>query len=126
MKAKPIIDIDVIVQDKAQFLSVKEDLEKIGYGHKGDLGISGREAFDVDNVPIEIAHHLYVCEKDNPELLRHIAFRNRLRETPALVDEYNSIKEEILLKVGTDNRAAYVDMKEKEYKWFFEKVLQGN
>ena len=45
---------------------------------------------------------------------------------PALVQEYNSIKEEILLKVGADNRAAYVDMKEKEYKWFFEKVLQGN
>lgn len=86
MKAKPIIDIDVVVQDEAQFLSVKEDLEKIGYVYKGDLGISGREAFD----------------------------------------EYNSIKEEILLKVGTDNRAAYVDMKEKEYKWFFEKVLQGN
>ncbi|MCQ2591060.1 MAG: GrpB family protein [Treponema sp.] len=126
MKAKPIIDIDVVVQDKAQFLLVKEDLEKIGYVYKGDLGISGREAFDEDNVSIKIAHHLYVCKKDNPELLRHIAFRNRLRETPALVQEYNSIKEEILLKVGTDNRAAYVDMKEKEYKWFFEKVLQGN
>ena len=74
MKAKPIIDIDVVVQDEAQFLSVKEDLEKIGYIHKGDLGISGREVFDEDNVSIKIAHHLYVCKKDNPELLRHIAF----------------------------------------------------
>lgn len=62
IKAKPIIDIDVVVQDEAQFLSVKEDLEKIGYVYKGDLGISGREAFDEDNVSIKIAHHLYVCK----------------------------------------------------------------
>lgn len=93
--------------------------EYISIEHVGSTSIPGMKAKP-------IAHHLYVCKKDNPELLRHIAFRNRLRETPALVDEYNSIKEEILLKVGTDNRAAYVDMKEKEYKWFFEKVLQGN
>ena len=123
MNAKPIIDIDVVVEDAAQFLKLKEELEKIGYVHEGDRGISGREAFDNENVAINIDHHLYVCVKDNAELKRHLKFRDKLRANPELVDEYNKIKEEILSKVGTDNRAGYVQMKEKEYKWFFEKVL---
>ena len=123
MNAKPIIDIDVVVEDAAQFLKLKEELSKIGYVHEGDRGILGREAFDHENVPVSIDHHLYVCVKDNAELLRHLKFREKLRANPELVNEYNKIKEEILAKVGNDNRAGYVQMKEEEYKWFFEKVL---
>ena len=123
MNAKPIIDIDVVVEDAAQFLKLKDELSKIGYVHEGDCGIPGREAFDNEKVPVSIDHHLYVCVKDNAELMRHLKFREKLRANPELVDEYNKIKEEILSKVGIDNRAGYVQMKEEEYKWFFEKVL---
>ena len=123
MNAKPILDIDIVVEDASQFQRLKEELSKIGYVHEGDRGIPGREAFDHENVPLNIDHHLYVCVKDNAELLRHLKFRDKLRSSPELVNEYNKIKEEILAKVGADNRAGYVQMKEKEYKWFFEKVL---
>ena len=123
MNAKPIIDIDVVVEDAAQFLRLKDELEKIGYIHEGDRGIPGREAFDNENVPVSIDHHLYVCVKDNAELKRHLKFRDSLRSNLELVNDYNKIKEEILAKVGNDNRAGYVQMKEEEYKWFFEKVL---
>ena len=125
MNAKPVIDIDIIVEDTAQFLKLKEELSKIGYIHEGDYGIPGREAFDHANVPVNINHHLYVCVKDNAELMRHLKFREKLRANPELVDEYNKIKEEILAKVGNDNRSGYVQMKEKEYKWFFEKVIDS-
>ena len=125
MNAKPVIDIDIVVEDAAQFLKLKEELEKIGYVHEGDRGIPGREAFDHKNVPVNIDHHLYVCVKNNAELMRHLKFRDKLRATPELVDEYNKIKEEILAKVGTDNRTGYVQMKEKDYKWFFEKVIDS-
>ena len=123
MNAKPIIEIDIVVEDAAQFLRLKEELEKIGYVHEGDRGISGREAFDNENVAINIDHHLYVCVKDNAELKRHLKFRDKLRSSPELVNEYNKIKEEILAKVGADNRSGYVQMKETDYKWFFNKVL---
>ncbi len=123
MNAKPIIDIDIIVEDAAQFLRLKDELEKIGYVHEGDRGIPGREAFDHEKVSVGIDHHLYVCVKDNAELLRHLKFRDKLRSSPELVNEYNKIKEEILAKVGADNRAGYVQMKETDYKWFFDKVL---
>jgi GrpB-like predicted nucleotidyltransferase (UPF0157 family) len=123
MNAKPVIDIDVVVEDREQFLRLKAQLEKLGYVHEGDRGISGREAFDDSKVPIQIEQHLYVCQKDNAELLRHLKFRDKLRANPELVKEYNEIKQEILSKVGEDNRAGYVQMKENEYKWFFDKVL---
>ena len=123
MNAKPIIDIDIIVEDAAQFQKLKLELLKIGYVHEGDRGIPGREAFDHEKVSVGIDHHLYVCVKDNAELLRHLKFRDRLRSSPELVNEYNKIKEEILAKVGADNRAGYVQMKETDYKWFFDKVL---
>ena len=123
MNAKPVIDIDVVVEDREQFFRLKGQLEKLGYVHEGDWGISGREAFDDSKVPIQIEQHLYVCQKDNAELLRHLKFRDKLRANPELVKEYNGIKKEILSKVGEDNRAGYVQMKENEYKWFFDKVL---
>lgn len=123
MNAKPVIDIDVVVEDREQFLRLKVQLEKLGYVHEGDRGISGREAFDDSKVPIQIEQHLYVCQKDNAELLRHLKFRDKLRANPELVKEYNGIKQEILSKVGEDNRAGYVQMKENGYKWFFDKVL---
>ena len=131
MSAKPIIDIDIVVEDETQFLRLKEELAKLGYSHEGNYGIPGREAFKLEGIksPVYetltgIDHHLYVCTKDNAELLRHLKFRNKLRTSPALVDQYNKIKEEILLKVGPDNRAGYVHMKETDYKWFFEQVLE--
>ncbi len=38
-------------------------------------------------------------------------------------DRYNQIKEENLAKVGINNRAGYVQMKEEEYRDFFEDVI---
>ena len=45
MKAKPIIDIDVGLDNWADFEAVKKVLAEIGYEHEGDKGITGREAF---------------------------------------------------------------------------------
>ena len=45
MKAKPIIDIDVGLNNWADFEKVKKALAEIGYEHEGDKGITGREAF---------------------------------------------------------------------------------
>ena len=33
----------------------------------------------------------FVCVKDNAELLRHLKFRDKLRSSPELVNEYNNI-----------------------------------
>ena len=92
LAAKPVIDIDVVIEDQGCFENVKAALETIGYHHEGDLGIPGREAFKYDGKDHLRKHHLYVCSKDAAELKRHISFRDYLRAHPEAVEEYGRIK----------------------------------
>lgn len=100
LAAKPIIDIDIVIDDN--FEEVKELLESIGYIYEGDLGISGREAFAYQNKSHLMLHHLYVCNKDSKELYRHITFRDYLRQHKEERDRYSSIKKEMAMKYPED------------------------
>jgi GrpB-like predicted nucleotidyltransferase (UPF0157 family) len=100
LSAKPIIDIDIVIDQN--FEEVRQALESIGYIYEGDLGISGREAFKYQNKPHLMAHHLYVCNKDNEELRRHIKFRDYLRQHKEDRDKYSGIKKEMAFKYPED------------------------
>lgn len=45
LAAKPIIDIDVVIEDMSVLPDIIKGLEKAGYEYEGNLGIEGREAF---------------------------------------------------------------------------------
>ena len=94
LSAKPIIDIDVVIKDYSELENVISALGKIGYQHKGNLGITGREAFKYEGKDHLRKHHLYVCPEDSQELRRHIAFRDYLKTHPDAVREYSRIKAE--------------------------------
>ena len=94
LSAKPIIDIDVVIDNRELLPQVIEALQSIGYTHEGDLGIPGREAFKYENKEHLMKHHLYVCSKDSAELKRHLSFRDYLRSHPEAVREYSRVKEE--------------------------------
>ena len=94
LSAKPCIDIDVVIRDASDLDATVAALARIGYVHEGDLGIKGREAFDYADKPHLMKHHLYVCAQGSAELLRHIAFRDFLRENPEAAEEYGRIKRE--------------------------------
>ena len=93
LSAKPIIDIDVVIEDYSSFPDVIRKLNSIGYIHEGNLGIKDREAFKYNNKPHLQQHHLYVCPKNSEELHRHIVFRDYLRAHPEAVKKYSEIKE---------------------------------
>jgi len=92
LSAKPIIDIDVVIQDYNSFEAVKQKLAQIGYIYEGDLGIKDRQAFKYDEKPHLMKHHLYVCPEYSEELRRHIAFRDYLRLHPEDRDWYGAVK----------------------------------
>lgn len=102
LSAKPIIDIDVVIQDYNTFPEVVKVLAQIGYEHKGDLGIRGREAFRYEGKNHLQKHHLYVCPSDSPELHRHITFRNYLRTHPDAVQYYSAVKQEAARRYPDD------------------------
>ena len=94
LSAKPIIDIDIIIQDYSVLDALVHKLNAIGYIHEGNLGIKDREAFQYCNKPHLQQHHLYVCPQQSEELLRHITFRDFLRNNPEAMERYRAVKEE--------------------------------
>lgn len=98
--AKPILDLDIVIVDKSIFRKVLEKLTEIGYIHKGDQGIEGREVFKREDIHVPrginskhwMEHHLYVCTKDNKELHRHLTFRDYLRSHTEVANEYEKLK----------------------------------
>lgn len=93
LSAKPIIDIDVVISDYSVFDYVVSRLETIGYFHEGNLGIKDREVFTYSDKPHLQSHHLYVCPQTSEELLRHVTFRDFLRNNPDAVKKYSEVKE---------------------------------
>lgn len=90
LAAKPVIDIDVLLASADDLPRAIERLALLGYVHRGDLGVTGREAF---SQPLgQPAHHLYVCPPDSIEYRRHIAFRDHLRAYPESARLYGELK----------------------------------
>ena len=111
--AKPILDIDIIVNSKEDSKMVIELLESKGYVYIGNLGIEGREAFkyEDDNPNIEwMDHHLYVCLRGSQNLNNHILLRERLRNDKEAVENYSKLKRELAEKFS-DDIDSYIDGK---------------
>lgn len=122
LAAKPIIDVDVVYNEIFGFEKIKNKLESLGYYHNGNQGINGREVFKRnanthDIVLDEIAHHLYVCKQDCPELQRHILFRDYLKKHERARIFYAKLKYEIAEEARQDNKS-YAEIKELKAKAF--------
>lgn len=97
--AKPVIDIDIVIDDGKLPMIIKK-LDAIGYKHRGDLGIIGREAFGYNDEEKSnlMNHHLYVCHKESEELRKHLALRDYLRNSPEYCEKYSNVKIEMAKK----------------------------
>jgi GrpB-like predicted nucleotidyltransferase (UPF0157 family) len=132
ISAKPILDIDVVIESDAVFPQVTAKLAELGYVHEGDRGIAEREAFKrqdefVPWLPVKrswMAQHLYVCPAGSRELDRHVCFRDVLKSRPDLCTEYEAIKIGIERRSGGD-RESYARLKEAECRDFVERVMSS-
>ena len=115
IKAKPILDIDILVENMESLNFVIHKLVNLGYAHQGDLGIKGREAFKQLSPLVPFTsfqrewppHHLYVCQKDCDSVLNHLLFRNYLRSHPETALGYSALKE-TLVNSANDDMSLYV------------------
>lgn len=129
LAAKPIIDVDVVYASDLLFHQVKKRLEKIGYYHNGDQGIHGREVFKRSNAASShkildiIPHHLYVCQADSKELLRHLLFRDYLIANADARIQYQQLKYDLADEVKQD-RKKYATLKEEKAKEFIKDVIE--
>lgn len=118
LAAKPIIDLTVVIESNAVLPQVIERLGELGYRHKGDQGVPGREAFAREGADVPrdgrttvwIPQHVYVSPADSPALARHLAFRDYLRADPEAAQAYAELKRGLAV-CYRHNREAYTQAK---------------
>lgn len=106
--AKPILDIDIIIDDKRVLPEITKELENLGYTYQGELGIKGRFAFKQNSGYLTITeekvkwmeHHLYVCYSDSLGLKNHLLFRDALLNDAELVKAYGLLKASLVKENG--------------------------
>ncbi len=99
LAAKPIIDLDIVVTESRVPTGINR-LHELGYEHRGDLGIRGREAFFCP--PHTARHHLYLCTAEGDALANHLAIRNYLRAHLAEARTYGTMKKELARRIAQD------------------------
>jgi GrpB-like predicted nucleotidyltransferase (UPF0157 family) len=108
LRAKAVIDIDVVVNGAQDMNDAIDKLSVIGYRHCGDLGVDGREAFDSRHRSPR--HNLYLCRRGSLGLRNHLAVRDALRSDHELAARYGELKTELANRFP-DNIDLYVDGK---------------
>lgn len=110
IKAKPIIDILLIVED-VQVLDQEQDVfEAAGYDYLGEFGLPGRRY--IRKGKAKHTHHIHAYQFDNShEIQRHLAFRDYLRKYRETAREYEALKVE-LAALYPNNRKAYSNGKD--------------
>ncbi|MGY0693697.1 GrpB family protein [Virgibacillus sp. FSP13] len=124
MKAKPVIDMMCIVKNIERIDLFNNRMDALGYDIAGEWGIEGRRLFRKggDNR----THHIHFYQFDNPQIERHLIFRDYLRSHPEEVAKYSRFKEELAQRF--ENTSEYSpakkefvkEMEERALRWFAE------
>lgn len=117
MSAKPVIDIMPLVAQIENVDAFNDAMMKIGYEPKGELGIAGRRFF-VKGGDASRTHHVHAYEPQNPEVARHLDFRDYMAAHEEEAREYARLKIELAARYRDDING-YMEGKDK----FIKRIL---
>jgi GrpB-like predicted nucleotidyltransferase (UPF0157 family) len=98
--AKPIIDINLVITDLRQHDEFADKMGSIGYVAKGEFGMPGRQYFEKGGD--RRTHQVHAFAQDDPNTVRHLAFRDYLRANQKVADEYAMLKKDIVARCDND------------------------
>ena len=100
MSAKPVIDILVEVNSIEKVDSYNQEMMDLGYDPKGENGIPNRRYFSKggDNR----THHVHIFQSGNPEIARHLQFRDYLTAHPEDANLYSELKQSLAKQYPAD------------------------
>lgn len=101
LAAKPIIDMIMEVESIDRVDRWNERFKELGYIVKGENGISRRRYF-IHGTEEKRSYHLHVFEKGNPEIVRHLAFRDYMMAHCEEAKAYAVLKRELAEKYTYD------------------------
>lgn len=124
MKAKPVIDMMCIVKDIKKVDLYNKQMANLDYDVVGEWGITGRRLFRKGGE--NRSHHVHFYQLDNPEIKRHLIFRDYLKSHPSEAANYSRFKEELAQRYDTTSQYSTAkkefvsEMEQKALKWFSE------
>jgi GrpB-like predicted nucleotidyltransferase (UPF0157 family) len=123
IKAKPVIDLLVEVDDIQAIGAYQISMQRFGYIPKGEFGIPGRRFF-IKGDDEHRTHHIHVFQSGHPEIARHLEFRDYLQVHPDEAQAYSNLKEELACKFShdidayTNGKTAFIkDIEQKAHAW---------
>jgi GrpB-like predicted nucleotidyltransferase (UPF0157 family) len=100
IKAKPVVDILVEVEDIEGVNQYNHKMKELGYEAMGEYGIPKRRFFRKGGN--NRTHHIHVFQLGNKEIERHINFKEYLIAHPKKAREYSKLKEKLANKYNYD------------------------
>ncbi len=110
MSAKPIIDILLEVREVERLDDLGSEMAGLGYEGRGEFGLPGRRYFAKDTDGRR-THHIHAYTTGNPELERHLAFRDFMISHPENARAYGKLKEGLAKEFPKDIEG-YMDGKD--------------
>ncbi len=110
ISAKPVIDILPVVKDIERVDAYNPQFIKAGYEPKGEFGLPGRRYFS-KGLDGERTHHIHAYQLGNPEIERHLAFRDYMISHSDDALAYSILKERLARQFPFDIEA-YMDGKD--------------
>lgn len=104
LKAKPIIDIDIVIKPSQLDEVISALVEKGGYTYMGEWGIPDRHAFrrPYDSSSKLLKCNLYACIEGSQALRNHLAVRDECRRNPVVREKYGEMKLELAKREWRD------------------------
>lgn len=109
LKAKPIIDILMVVKDLDIILELEKLLKDYDYTNRGPQGVLDRYLF-VKGPDDARTHYIHIVLPESNTYYNQILFRDYLNKYPEYVKKYCDLKQELALKYA-DNRKMYTASK---------------
>ena len=122
ISAKPVIDMMPIVRDIKKVDAFNAAMIALGYEPKGENHIPGRRYF-CKGGDEHRTHHVHTYEASNPEVKRHLDFRDYLRALPQVAEQYATLKLKLAQQFPHDI-FAYMDGKDAFIRETIEKAHQ--
>lgn len=122
MKAKPVIDMLIIVKNIDKVDQLNPYIRELGYDIAGEWGIEGRRLLRKGGE--DRTHHIHIYQEGNGEIDRHLIFRDYLRIHTKEAVKYSQFKEQLAMKYQDTNeyskaKRSYVsELEQRALEWY--------
>lgn len=103
LKAKPIIDILLVVNSLDIVLELEDLLKGYGYTNRGPQGVLDRYLF-VKGSEEARTHYVHIVLPNSDTYYNQILFRDYLNKYPEYVNRYCDLKQELAIKYADDRK----------------------